>query len=95
MINEIVEYEGKIPRKPIQQLRKLKRQFKAAIGDELLSEIIKTDLLVITEVEQYIIAHNRGDTVGAKRHQNESERLWEETDELIYQVIDEVNANGN
>ncbi|MBD8138511.1 hypothetical protein IFR10_23835 [Bacillus sp. CFBP 13597] len=90
-INRIVEHPGKISKPVIRQLAKYKRQFEASVSDRILGEMIQGSLKVLAEVELYVKARNAGDELGAKRHLDESVRLWNENDIIATRIAEELS----
>jgi hypothetical protein len=94
-INKIVEHPGKISKPVIRQMKKYERQFKASVNDRILGEMIQGSLKVLAEVELYVKARNAGDEIGAKRHLDESVRLWNENDIIANRISEELENHGD
>ena len=90
-INGLLEHKGDgFSRKVFRRLADYRRQFKAVANDSILSEVLKIDLLIIDEVEQFVAAKNAGDEVGAKRHRAEVIRLWNVGDLILNRINEEL-----
>ncbi|MFD6439370.1 hypothetical protein ACFWDG_06060 [Peribacillus sp. NPDC060186] len=90
-INKLDSHEGKFSKNVSRHLQKLRRQFTATANDSVLGDMIKSDLLVLTEVEKFVAARNAGDEIAEARHRKNAILQWEETSRIATQVAEELS----
>lgn len=90
-INKLDAHEGKFSNNVNRHLKKLRRQFTATSNDKLLGLMIKSDLLILTEIELFVAARNAGDRVAEFKHRKNAIQLWEEKDVITNRIVEELS----
>jgi hypothetical protein len=90
-INKLDVHEGKFSKNVSRHLKKLRRQFTATANDKILGDMIKADLLILTEIERFVAARNAGEDIAEIKARKNAIQLWEEKDAITNRIAEELS----
>ncbi|MFE3973275.1 MULTISPECIES: hypothetical protein [unclassified Peribacillus] len=91
LCQRIDEHEGKFSRNVLRRLSKCRSQFNATVNDQILGELIKSNLSCLAEMELFVKARNAGDSVAEYKHRKEATRLWDEGSVIAIRITEELS----